>query len=254
MTVARQRRRRRRRQGRRLRLHRQHLGVGGRVRLPRRAAADRAAAGRPDRHRQARPGDRARRQGRAGRRQLRRLPRAGPHAGRRLPGRPGQLGQPDPDRGAEDGGVRDRRRPRRRAGPARPAGRQRREYHGLLAWLHPVRGGRSRRLARPRDVGLPGRRRRPAGAGPPGARIPRPSPPRSGSATRPRRTSAMAAKDESGGLFEAVTDEQILAAQAFLAAREGVFVEPASAAGVAGLLAKHAARRGRVRAADRRSR
>ena len=49
---------------------------------------------------------------------------------------------------------------------------------------------------------------------------------------------AVAARDESGGLIEAVTDEQILSAQAFLAAREGIFVEPASAAGVAGLLAK----------------
>jgi threonine synthase len=49
---------------------------------------------------------------------------------------------------------------------------------------------------------------------------------------------AIAARDESGGLFDAVTDEQILAAQSFLAVREGVFVEPASAAGVAGLLAK----------------
>ena len=52
-------------------------------------------------------------------------------------------------------------------------------------------------------------------------------------------TLAIAAKDESGGLFEAVSDDEILAAQAFLASREGVFVEPASAAGVAGLLAKH---------------
>ena len=51
---------------------------------------------------------------------------------------------------------------------------------------------------------------------------------------------ALAARDESHGLIEAVTDEQILAAQAFLAAKEGIFVEPASAAGVAGLLAKHA--------------
>ena len=50
---------------------------------------------------------------------------------------------------------------------------------------------------------------------------------------------ARAAQVQSGGLFEAVTDEQILAAQSFLAEREGVFVEPASAAGVAGLLAKH---------------
>ena len=57
---------------------------------------------------------------------------------------------------------------------------------------------------------------------------------------------AVAAKNESGGLFEAVTDDQILAAQRLLAEREGVFVEPASAAGVAGLLAKH--ERGRSRA------
>ncbi|WP_152362795.1 threonine synthase [Microlunatus speluncae] len=49
---------------------------------------------------------------------------------------------------------------------------------------------------------------------------------------------ALAAREESGGLFEAVPDEQILAAQQFLAAKEGVFVEPASAVGVAGLLAK----------------
>jgi len=47
---------------------------------------------------------------------------------------------------------------------------------------------------------------------------------------------AVAARDESGGLFEAVTDDQILAAYRLLAGREGVFVEPASAASVAGLL------------------
>jgi threonine synthase len=47
---------------------------------------------------------------------------------------------------------------------------------------------------------------------------------------------ALAARDESGGLVESVTDERILAAQRLLAEREGVFVEPASAAGVAGLL------------------
>jgi threonine synthase len=45
------------------------------------------------------------------------------------------------------------------------------------------------------------------------------------------------AKTESKGLIEAVTDEQILAAQQELSGREGLFVEPASAAGVAGLLA-----------------
>ncbi|HWC82812.1 MAG TPA: threonine synthase [Pseudonocardiaceae bacterium] len=47
---------------------------------------------------------------------------------------------------------------------------------------------------------------------------------------------AVTARDESDGLFEKVTDEQILAAYRLLAAREGVFVEPASAASVAGLL------------------
>jgi threonine synthase len=49
---------------------------------------------------------------------------------------------------------------------------------------------------------------------------------------------ALAARDESGGLIEAVSDQQILDAQAFLARKEGIFVEPASAAGVAGLIAK----------------
>lgn len=47
---------------------------------------------------------------------------------------------------------------------------------------------------------------------------------------------ATAARDESGGLIEAVTDEQILEAYELLARKEGLFVEPASAAGVAGLL------------------
>jgi threonine synthase len=50
-------------------------------------------------------------------------------------------------------------------------------------------------------------------------------------------TAAVKAKDESNGLFEAVTDEKILEAYRLLASREGVFVEPASATSVAGLLA-----------------
>ena len=44
------------------------------------------------------------------------------------------------------------------------------------------------------------------------------------------------ARAESGGLIGSVTDEAILDAYRLLAAREGVFGEPASAAGVAGLL------------------
>jgi len=51
---------------------------------------------------------------------------------------------------------------------------------------------------------------------------------------------ALAARDESGGVVEAVTDEEILAAHRLLSSKDGVFVEPASAAGVAGLLARHA--------------
>jgi threonine synthase len=47
---------------------------------------------------------------------------------------------------------------------------------------------------------------------------------------------AVQAKDESDGLFEAVTDERILHAYRLLAQQEGVFVEPASATSVAGLL------------------
>jgi threonine synthase len=52
---------------------------------------------------------------------------------------------------------------------------------------------------------------------------------------------AIAARDESGGDIEAVTDRQILEAYRLLSRREGVFVELASAASVAGLLAARAA-------------
>jgi threonine synthase len=46
------------------------------------------------------------------------------------------------------------------------------------------------------------------------------------------------ARDESGGLIEAVTDKEILSAYKLLASKEGIFVEPASAASVAGVLKK----------------
>jgi threonine synthase len=42
---------------------------------------------------------------------------------------------------------------------------------------------------------------------------------------------AIAARDESGGFIDAVTDDEILAAHRWLSAKEGVFVEPGSAAG-----------------------
>ena len=51
---------------------------------------------------------------------------------------------------------------------------------------------------------------------------------------------AVAARDESGGLIDMVSDEAILDAYRLLASREGLFCEPASAASVAGLLQMHA--------------
>src|SRR5260370_34778521 len=47
--------------------------------------------------------------------------------------------------------------------------------------------------------------------------------------------SAVAARDESGGIIDMVTDAEILAAYRLIAAG-GIFAEPASAASVAGLL------------------
>ncbi len=47
---------------------------------------------------------------------------------------------------------------------------------------------------------------------------------------------AIEARKESGGLIDAVTDREILEAYRFLAQEEGIFVEPASAASVAGVL------------------
>ncbi|NQT06029.1 MAG: threonine synthase [Candidatus Omnitrophica bacterium] len=46
------------------------------------------------------------------------------------------------------------------------------------------------------------------------------------------------ARDESGGLIDMVSDKEILSAYKFLADQEGIFVEPASAASVAGLIKK----------------
>ena len=47
---------------------------------------------------------------------------------------------------------------------------------------------------------------------------------------------ALEAVSESGGAFETVTDDEILAAQAMLAGKSGIFAEPASCATVAGLV------------------
>ncbi len=59
---------------------------------------------------------------------------------------------------------------------------------------------------------------------------------------------AISARDESGGHIGAVSDDEILHAYRLLASSEGVFVEPASAASVAGLL--RAAQEGLVDSSD----
>ncbi|MBI5674960.1 MAG: threonine synthase [Nitrospirae bacterium] len=47
---------------------------------------------------------------------------------------------------------------------------------------------------------------------------------------------AVAARDESGGIIDAVTDDEILEAYKLIAAKEGIFCEPASAASLAGVI------------------
>ena len=49
---------------------------------------------------------------------------------------------------------------------------------------------------------------------------------------------AVEARESSGGLIDSVTDEEILAAYRLVAAKEGIFIEPSSAAGIAGLIKK----------------
>ncbi len=50
---------------------------------------------------------------------------------------------------------------------------------------------------------------------------------------------ATKARDESGGIIDTVSDDEILDAYRLMAAGEGIFCEPASAAGVAGLIKLH---------------
>ena len=52
---------------------------------------------------------------------------------------------------------------------------------------------------------------------------------------------AEAARDESGGHIDSVTDEEILEGHRVLSSTEGIFVEPGSAASIAGLLKAHRA-------------
>ena len=150
--------------------------------------------------------------------------------------RPRQLGQPVPDRGPEDGRVRDRRGARPRAGRARAPLRRRRQHPRVLQGLLRARARcrassrASRRSARTTLASA--------------IRISEP-------AHAAEVAEAVAASD---GTVLTVSDEQIVEAWRLLAHEEGVFCEPASAAparraahrgapaGDAGRLRRHRAR------------
>src|SRR4051812_6206915 len=161
---------------RRLRLHRQHLGVGGGVRGARRADGRDPPAGGRGRTRQARAGARDGRAPARGARLLRpgARRRARARRGRRL--RPRQLAQPVPPRGAEDGGLRDRRGARRRPRRARAAVWRRRQHARVRSGAGGARrdaaAARRRGFAARDDprVGDPDREARPPRGGGGGAR------------------------------------------------------------------------------------
>jgi threonine synthase len=152
----------------------------------------------------------------------------------------GQLGQPAPHRRAEDGRLRDRRRPGRRPRCPLHPGWQRRQHHGLLAGLPAVQGGRPLHQAAA-HARLPGRRCRADRLGHPVE-----NPETIATAIRIGNPaswySATAAASESGGSITAVTDRRFWA-YTFLAQQESVFCEAASAASVAGLIKDRRARR-----------
>ena len=120
--------------------------------------------------------------------------------------------------------------------PHRPLhpGRQRRQHHRVLARILRVRGARAHHPF-PRMLGWQA-----AGAAPIVLGEPVLHPETIATAIQIGNPAswagAVAARDESGGHIGAVTDAEILEAYRFLAADEGCFVEPASAASVAGLL------------------
>ena len=152
-----------------------------------------------------------------------------PRAGAEASDRARQLGEPAPDRGPEDRGVRGDRRARRGAGAlAIPVG----NAGNVTAWNR----GFSERDATPVLYGFQAE-----GAAPLVHGHPVENPETVASAIRignpARWEEAMAAITSSRGRIAAVSDEQILDAYRLLASREGVFCEPASAASVAGILA-----------------
>ena len=152
-----------------------------------------------------------------GARQLRRSARAARELAGAGHARARQLDQPVPPPRSEDGRVRDRR------GARRQPGRLYLPYGG---------GGNTNAYGQ----GLDELGRSPRGSSPP--RPPTaatPSPRRSGSAKPVHAPDVAEAIERTHGEIVTVTDEEILAAWQDLARTEGLFCEPASAAGLAAL-------------------
>ena len=152
-----------------------------------------------------------------------------------LPGHAGQQRQSGPHRGPEDRRVRDLRRARRRRRTCTAC-------RSATPETSPRTGGATRTAAesapaarRPRMLGFQA-----AGSAPIVRGEVVTSPSTIATAIRIGNPAswqqAIAARDESGGVILAVSDREILAAYKLLATREGVFVEPSSAASVAGFL------------------
>ena len=217
-----------------LRAHRQHVRVGGGVRRARRHHLRCVGAAGQDRDGQARPGRHARRE-------IIQVDGNFDDASSWPARRP-----PFPDdrlvtrstryriEGQKTARVRDRRRARHAPDvhslPVGNAGNITAYWRGYTEYH---RDGLCDRL--PRMLGTQAAGAAPLVLGEP-VKEPRPSPRRSASA-RPRHgVPAVEAQQQSNGRFVAATDEEILAAYHLVARSEGVFVEPASAASIAGLL------------------
>ena len=224
-----------------LRLHRQHLGVGRRLRGARRAHLRRSRA------------RRARSRSASSPRPSRTAPgscrsRATSTTAWSSPARPPHDYPVALVNSVNPAGSRGRRRAAfeicdvlgRAPGRPLPAGRQRRQHHRLLDGLHASTTPTASSPSAPRMFGFQA-----AGAAPlvHGAPVRRPGDDRHRHpdrqpgllGRRDRRARRVRRADRR------VTDEEILAAYRLLAAARGVFVEPASAACVAGLLQRAAA-------------
>ena len=188
--------------------------------------------------RQAGPGPGPRRPHPDHRRQFRQGPLPCSHHYRTSSSDPGQLRQPSATGGTEDRCLRNRRQvwatpPTCLCIPVGNAGNITSYWKGFKEYLA---CGKARSL--PKMMGFQAQ-----GAAPLVDGRPVDSPHTVASAIRIGSPAswlpAIAARDESGGVIDAVTDREILDAYRILSTREGIFCEPASAASVAGLIKLH---------------